>query len=117
KSSRRPCCTFASTAANCGVRWWMTGCAIAAITSGGTGVGPGASKYDLITMSPEPRVDLDLTAGPRRSARWSLCTPPWSVPRQRQACEGGDVGGGLAPGCAHCQGESRAGVDSVRSIE
>ena len=84
---------------------WMTGCDIAATTSGGTGVGPGASKYDLITISPEPWLDFDITAGPRRSARWSFRTSPWSVPRERQSCEGGDVEGRLAPARAHCQGE------------
>src|SRR5436853_2451715 len=31
--------------ANSGARWWMIGLAIASNTSGGTGVGPGASKY------------------------------------------------------------------------
>ena len=44
KSSRSPSCTSASISPNCGVRWWITGSAIAAITSGGTGVGPGASR-------------------------------------------------------------------------
>jgi hypothetical protein len=25
--------------------------------------------------------------GPRRSARWSFRTPPWSIPRERQSCD------------------------------
>src|SRR4029077_15737429 len=41
-------------APNCGVRWWITGRAIAARTSGGTGVGSGARRNDLITALPVP---------------------------------------------------------------
>src|SRR5262249_34791778 len=78
--------TSPSTAANCGVRWWMRGNDIAASTSGGTGVGPGARRYDLITA----RCDLGglhRKPGPRRTARRSLSTPPWLIPRERQSCD------------------------------
>src|SRR4029077_4132936 len=40
-----PSRTSANTLSNSGARWWNMGRAMASSTSGGTGVGPGASKY------------------------------------------------------------------------
>ena len=42
---RRRSKTRASTSRNSGVRWWIMGAAVAARTSGGTGVGPGVTRY------------------------------------------------------------------------
>src|SRR2546426_892910 len=73
------------------------GRAIAAATSGGTGVGPGASKYCLITGTPEP----GCYRGPRRAARWSFGTPPWSIPRDASRAMVR-----LPASFAHCQGKA-----------
>ena len=44
-SSARPARTRPKSASNSGVRWWRIGWAIAWSTSGGIGVGPGASRW------------------------------------------------------------------------
>ena len=55
--------------------------------------------------------------GPRRSARWSLSTPPWSIPRERQSCEGIESGPRLAAGSAHCQGRSSTRVERRARVD
>src|SRR3954447_17211583 len=45
KTRRRPATTSSKSARNSGLRWWKTGRAAAASTSGGTGVGPGVIRY------------------------------------------------------------------------
>ncbi len=48
KSHLRLFFASSSIGINSGERWWITGIAIAVSASGGTGVGPGASKNFLI---------------------------------------------------------------------
>ena len=44
KTARSCSCASANTSAKSGERWWITGCASALSTSGGTAVGPGVSS-------------------------------------------------------------------------
>src|SRR4029079_211343 len=83
----RPASVSANRRLKSGLRWWISGRAIAACTSGGTGVGPGVIRYVFSGTASvyrrARRVHVRPLAGPRRRVPGQRRRADRPAPRER----------------------------------